>query len=114
MKTQEEVKHTPTPWQLGGFGKIYSPGKLPTTDGRLETAYEIASVPFRQNYDVLGVHKEESNLNAAFIVRAVNSHEALFDAAKWILAAAPNDCYDIGYQEARQAIAKAIAQAEGK
>ena len=51
--------------------------------------------------------------NAAFIVRAVNSYEALLEAAKKLIQEAKNTDIITGY-EGFIDLKKAIAQAEGK
>lgn len=109
-------KHTPTPWQLGGFGRIYSPGKLMAIDdSSLGTAYQIAKVPFKNEcHDALGVRVDESKANAEFIVRAVNAHEALVSGVKQLgaIALALSDGKN---REAVQKILDGlVAQAEGK
>lgn len=86
-------QHTPTPWHL----KTSFKNELPhySLEGSLNRT--IAS-------DILG--KE----NVEFIVRAVNSHEALLKAAKQALAELER--YKEGTDE-RYALRSAIAQAEG-
>lgn len=84
-------KHTPGPWQLGGFGKVYSPGRVPAVDNGLPTAYEVASVPFRP-MDALGVHQDETRANARLIaaapdllasLKAIVEYEKSPDFSKW-------------------------------
>lgn len=77
-----EGKHTPTPWRVEkGTGLIWgdcttfedgTPDRLgvPVTDSQLER-------PWAQGK---GPSYEEMKANAAFIVRAVNSHQAMVDA----------------------------------
>lgn len=76
MDAAKKSSHTPGPWQLAGFGTIYSPGLPPTTDHRLPTAYEVARVPFRPK-DALGVSDSESQANARLIAAAPDLLEAL-------------------------------------
>lgn len=48
------------------------------------------------------------------IVRVVNAHESLLEAAKRLLATTPRNDYSTGHQDAIQELSKAIKQAEGK
>jgi hypothetical protein len=91
-------QHTPTPWELYqdedlGHWFIWAKGNM------------AANIPRR----IDGIDKA----NADFIVRAVNSHEALLKAAKhWEVCDFPHEirfrCKDCVMAE------KAINQAEGK
>lgn len=92
MKTEIEVKHTATPWKLSGglgFRSIKSTGNYVIATGLSETTGEW-------------------DANAAFIVRAVNSHDELLELAKMYLYSVQpsNPNYD--------SIMKTIAKAEGK
>jgi len=59
-------KHTPTPWKLS----------LPDGDSRFVASIQIGDKSLNDREQVL------SNADAAFIVRAVNAHQELLDAAK--------------------------------
>ena len=90
MKTQ----HTPTPWQFDN-DDILGP------DGRLIAAMaDDDGVPFRNEI-----------ANAAFIVRAVNTHGKLLAACKALLDIA--NFNDLSNTDAKW-ISDAIAKAEGK
>ena len=91
------MKHTPTPWEIKKLHGNYEGYVLlrNTGDGLR-----------RIDFDKDGTFKED---DAAFIVRAVNSHEELLEALKGLVAYAL-DCRIGGapvVEEARQAIAKA-------
>ena len=67
------TKHTPTPWvQRGRYINVES-----VVDG-VPGHYEVACI---------ASHNDDKNeANAAFIVRAVNAHEALYNTVKTIKA----------------------------
>lgn len=94
----KEVSHTPTPWHINGEA-IESDHKWVASAGSN------------------GINDEDEDMvNAAFIVRAVNSHEALLQAAKAIQAWFDNEA-DAGRETPTLLdvnLSKAIAQAEGK
>lgn len=74
-----KVKHTPTPWVLDKENGVRLPTHIRTEDG-----YAIADVC--RHYSSLSL--EELSANAAFMVEAVNNHEALLDIAKeaiWLM-----------------------------
>lgn len=89
-----EAAHTPTPWQLTPIdnairGRIYwvtAPAR-----GHLKKIF-IADAGF----DVDGANtRKEADANAAFIVRACNSHDALVEAlAEAEIALATIECQD--------------------
>lgn len=73
-----DVKHTPTPWTVWS-GEGYS------ATGRARTSVcrhvgELESNDHTCVADVLGDTEAKSHANAAFIVTAVNSHDALVKA----------------------------------
>lgn len=93
------TKHTPTPWRVSYRA---------TTDGNI-------------SYRIVGVTLDSlSKENAEFIVRAVNSHEALLDAVKKTMATIADDSVtDAQFRyllnhEHFHILANAIAQAEGQ
>ena len=105
MKTKTEAQHTPTPtpWEFERYEND-----------------SIIVAPFKPKYGTdtrMLLAKNLSEENAAFIVRAVNSHEALLEACKRIVY---NDDTGkermIGSETAfdRSALKNAITQAEGK
>lgn len=94
-----EVRHTPTPWKI----------RMPMPQGKTFLMRE----PKDNSWDGENAAEVFDNShgtalgNAAFIVCAVNSHEALLKALK---ACVKEDC---GMMATAEAI-KVIAQAEGK
>lgn len=66
--------HSPLPWHVSG-GKRYVRYRLPGSD----TNYNLADCD-------MGVSPRECEGNAEFIVRACNSHAALYEALEAILA----------------------------
>lgn len=75
--------HTPTPWRMYLQGDSTSWRITPKPEGVPATGLgEIASIP---NYG------EESQANAAFIVRAVNAHDSLVEALRNVVAAFGGD-----------------------
>jgi hypothetical protein len=80
MPDSPQPKHTPTPWECGkatnyhGF-YIAPKGTLPTLAAveRVEHNIQITTFNF----------PGETEANAEFIVRAVNSHEALLEACRF-------------------------------
>ena len=78
--------HTPTPWDLSG---VYVVARAPKTN---------ASIAYCGGSPILD--KAEKYANAAFIVRAVNSHACLLSAIEGLLALARqmNDGSDEGGQ----------------
>jgi len=96
------MKHTPTPWKVGGKNNnlIYGRKNVGT-----EEAEELPP-----DVDVE---------NAAFVVRAVNSHDALVAALEGMLARFGHDnwrsVHDVAaVNEARAALALAKANSETK
>ena len=101
-------KHTKTPWRLGGFASIWS-------------GVQEQSAISSDLVCVLPELDENREGNAEFIIRAVNSHDALVEAleearnclATWMEIAEPNDVR--GYDEdAIKQIDKALKLAKGK
>ncbi len=106
--------HTPGPWQLGGWGEVYSPGIMPmAAAGPLPTAYKIAKVPFgSETTNALGVRAEESRANQRLIAAAPDLLAALMSLTDKIekgTVVSTDSRLDI-ITQARAAIAKA----EGK
>lgn len=102
-------KHTPTPWSMGtkpADARGWSPYLYGGTDGR----EVVAKLPSGQRAEP----------DAALIVRAVNTHEALIAASEEILKAkdlgpdvADNESFFVTAKELR-ALRAALALAEGK
>lgn len=95
MKTDIDMKHTPTPWHLQANTHVPNVGiyRDVTEKGDVHGTWEV--IAFLDN------DMERARANAEFIVRAVNSHEALLEAAKllfrWIGTEDPNETFeDIG------------------
>jgi hypothetical protein len=93
MNTKTKTTHTPTPWLSQYNGENWH-----ITDGHSFVA------------SLCGNSKIDAT-NAAFIVRAVNSHESLVNACGELLGL----CSSNGINDSRMDIArKAIAKAEGR
>lgn len=108
MKTETKVAHTPTPWKAAGLGIFTDemqianihPGKF-TRDGK---RHPDESVPWPAI--------TEGEANAAFIVKAVNTHEELLKRLK-------EACLTIKLESAEttpfiRQMEKVIVKAEGK
>ena len=89
-----QVKHTPTPWELEGNCHIKSIEGWAIADCDLD-------------YSSLNLDQQE--INASFIVRAVNSHEALIFALRRARAGLCKEAVENGVC---QIIDKALKQAE--
>jgi len=90
LKAIPEAKHTPTPWYISREENGITTIRGDKANGRL---FAVADTLKRED--------------AEFIVRAVNSHEALLEAAKEAIA-----CGSISAR-VEDLLGKAIAQAEG-
>lgn len=100
MKTETEVKPTPTPWT---FGESNEEGLSSIRDGK--TAHRIAQVMGEDN--------------AAFIVRAVNAHEKLLETIRWVAQTIHQAYHEKGTfmdcgKNTCDAAKQALAHAEGK
>jgi len=105
--------HTPTPWHLGNFREVKD-----TFYAKPDNVDSIGMI-FCSNRTPEGAHA-----NAAFIVRAVNNHEALVEALEAIEARINGD-YDcpalikygslnvVGYEDVLTMAQKALAAAKG-
>lgn len=102
-------QHTPTPWDYH-LGR----GKNPRFHIQTTAGYQIVMTPeVSQN----GIEASAQEANAAFIVRAVNSHEAMLSALKRMLNAYEADKKHgiaFGNDNAADQAREAIAAAEGK
>ena len=108
VKEATEVKHVPTPWEMyldGDSDKWHIGSYASVSLGK-----NVAIAETVDNRPLYQASKEEQKANAAFIVRAVNSHEALLEIAKHALFLERNS----RYPEWAEKIQKAIEQAEGK
>lgn len=74
MIQSSAAKHTPTPWRFQPSG--WEP-KYNECVYRIERAYDCAPIATVSAVYDRGVLKEESQANAALIVRAVNCHDEL-------------------------------------
>lgn len=106
LKCEEKTQqHTPTPWHTSHI-------ENPNADGEKFPLLRICADQqvICETFEVLPRHNDRANF--AFIVRAVNSHEALLKAAK----KAMSDYYAGGIHhlsnEAAGLLREAIAQAE--
>lgn len=105
-KTQ--AKHTPTPWN-------YSENSVNAWSDSCKDRGNIFSCQLRT-----GTHipENQNEINAGFIVRAVNSHEELLEACKRVLAMLEHCGYggsNISDEKAHEKMLKdLIAKAEGK
>ena len=109
------TKHTPTPWTCEG-----------EVDGR-HHAVAIMAEGARPAHPLIAqmlfglgrVEKETALANAAFIVRAVNSHEALVEACKEAIVMAEILCWHTATQSPAlksryNKLVEALNKAEGK
>jgi len=78
-----EKAHTPTPWKIGAAGDIcHGAGGwngVPLHTGWVEDAW---------------INDETAKANAAFIVRAVNSHDKLVEALRLVAHSGKFQCFD--------------------
>ncbi len=96
-EAREHSDHTPTPWETDWSGQIRQAG-----------GEELFIADFGPNEP-----------NAAFIVRAVNSHEELLAAARKAFdvlreASFVSGLIESQYDDALKSVGEAIAKAEGK
>ena len=94
------MKHTPTPWMTNGGKSLFAQSK--------QIALMRASNSGWLNNQPCA-SEEEANANAAYIVRAVNCHEELFQALKSVVDYLPEG--DGQYVSHLRSI---IAKAEGE
>ena len=107
MNTQ---KHTPTPWKTW----------FCEDNKRLKTGHWAFCPAIQADDGVLrivpfaGIRGDVAEANAAFIVRAVNSHEALIEACKVLLSIVHEQsaCVDSKFNSGIKFARKAIALAE--
>lgn len=115
MKTETEVKHTPTPWKQEG--RAVKGGEYEAETINISLTGKPGKIQMTKSYRVrfTVMHEEDAD----FIVRAVNSHEDLLDIAKMALDVANRgDGFQQGVKGIHHGIAyrlaKVIKQAEGK
>lgn len=99
-------QHTPTPWTFIMAGEDKTQVLIDSEEKLVLHGSSCASMS-----------KKEAKANAAFIVKAVNSHEALLNGAQKALEELSNWVEGQNGYEPENAIVylkKAIAQAEGK
>ncbi len=95
MKTKPQ--HTPTPWQIE-YQKI--------VDSQPSSGYNFNKIIAHPG------HQDDWEANAKFIVRAVNSHEVLLNALKFVLNNIGGNFTD--RHGLREIVSRAITQVEGK
>jgi len=82
--------HTPGPWQIGMTGEhgTYNPNLVCDSHGNVVCA--VSEVPIHTTLEALlrsgNTSDAEGLANAEYIVRACNSHEALLEACKAMVA----------------------------
>jgi len=108
MRTQQKATHTPTPWKLKTEDHL--DGASLYSNEVYITSLEGDNNPHQQKLGFLPV--DEQKANAAFIVRAVNSFEALLKACK--KASFVMETMASRFPETVELLDKAIAQAEGR
>ena len=112
MKTNDEVKHTPTPWH---YTVGADSGTFPIWKSN-EIMHRLAFIAMVANADESYPYKT-TEANAAFIVKACNAHDELLKAAKIALAwmgVNATKSNEIEYVKSRGYVLKAIANAEGE
>ena len=82
------TEHTPTPWTIGERDRLIVREVSGMCDGG--DYYTVAETKFHSL-----VLTEEAAANAAFIVKAVNNHEALLTFFKWAMREGPWDGGDL-------------------
>lgn len=92
MKTDTKVEHTPTPWTYGDSDHNHN-AVVMTEGGNIIALCPKHGVGFTKPGEVAPWHN--ANANAAFIVQAVNSHQALVEALKDALAWTQTDLESI-------------------
>lgn len=108
MNTKKDTA-TARPWKIddNGDANCYY---IATVDGHHICRVECLDESIEDESEA----DEIANANAALIVRAVNSHEALLEACKKALKRYKNLLRGSEYYEEEQALERAIKQAEGK
>ena len=110
MKTK--TQHTPTPWKVQFYEETQGPNF-----GNSVSEIHNDGVSICKTINTPTHSREwcqESDANMAFIVRAVNSHKALLDAAKFSLSVhKAQGLFDMSEKMAAEKLKKAIAAAEG-
>jgi hypothetical protein len=98
-------EHTPTPWARYDDGKLAARGWIKSV---------CKGIPEQMVAQAIGVGAiEEREANAAFIVRAVNSHDDLVKALEAMLEKHGGLEISPAARQARAALAKAVGGANG-
>lgn len=102
----EKIGHTPTPWKVDG---PVQEGTIDIATGKQsamrDVGYGIRGVePKMYGGTIIGIEKGITKENAEFIVRAVNSHEALLEAAEYISEVYKDRLGDIAWDKLQSAI----------
>lgn len=119
------MKHTPAPWryrpdEFDDWGWIKGPENTPWNTSLVAIARPGFALTEEQLYACRTRHEDPAEANAAFIIRAVNAHEALVEALKKIAEFQRDKCerapqmmlfalLDIKVETARAALALAGA-----
>lgn len=105
-QTNTNTQHTPTPWQRTAYGiwKESNQGNFKVADCIPDDGYGAYKCP----------SELQAVANADFIVRAVNSHDALLEALKVAKNLLDEQAIDDRYHAEHTMIEQAIAKAEGK
>lgn len=98
----DTTKHTPLPWE-------YRAASRGITTTMQQGAYSVIC----RMAESAGINAEERAANAAFIVKAVNSHQALVDALEALMECAGGQ-YSPGYDEAFDKATAALELAKDK
>lgn len=101
QKANVEKRHTPTPWgsSIGAYGASFYPNNQASHPLSFEFYWDKA----RGNPELTN----EAIANAAFIVKAVNNHEALVEACRLALELPAS-------RESKRALEQALSKLEGE
>jgi hypothetical protein len=109
----EQAKHTPTPWRIETM-RPHTLGKAWINAEGMNFVADCSSASARTEHGFCGrVDYEEIEANAAFIVRACNSHKDLLSAAKEALSALNRLMPNI-VMDAKDSLRLAIRDAEAE
>lgn len=117
------IQHTPTPWAVElhdadpGIPRSQGGGRKVQIYGNTKDATGITGCVRIATVSRANVELPITKANAAFIVRACNSHDELLEACKRVEYFFQNitDSYKgPNYAEAFKAVSSAIAKAEGR
>jgi hypothetical protein len=115
-----EVKHTQTPWRVEEGTVLIWGAYDPNDSSTFGMGYPVTECRTQLGHGsplARSFKEEEAEANAAFIVRAVNSHEQMLAAANDALSGwryireQHGDLYGVGWDRVEQALVAAIAAA---